>query len=73
MKILEGIIIVILSFIPWGVMFTYHIWIQPFVGDTGGQLCVGAVAAITLFLGIRATRKGYGRQEVQHDPPHPTN
>lgn len=62
MKILEGAIIVIISFIPWTWMFTYHLWIQPVIGDTGGQLTVGAVAAVVLALGIYATRKGYGRQ-----------
>lgn len=69
MKILQGILIVILAFVPWTIMFTYHLWIQPVIGDTGGQLAVGVVAAIVLALGIYATSKGYGRQEPDDTPP----
>lgn len=65
MKILEGVVIAILSLIPWTWMFTYHLWVQPVIGDTGGQISVGVVAAVVLALGIYATRKGYGRQATE--------
>lgn len=46
-------------------MFTYHLWIAHWIGDTGGQISVGIVAAVVLALGIYVTRKGYGRQEPE--------
>jgi predicted transporter len=63
MKVLQGILITILSFIPWAYMFFYRLFVSPLITENGGQVTVAVLAVIVLILSLRAYVKGYGRQE----------
>jgi hypothetical protein len=63
MKILQGIVIGVISFIPWAYMFFYRLFVSPVIGENMGQVTVGISAVIVLALSLRAFLKGYGRQK----------
>ncbi|OJG19249.1 hypothetical protein RU97_GL000820 [Enterococcus canis] len=44
-------------------MFSWHIWLQPLIGNFWGQASIFGVALVVLAWGIYLNAKGYGRQE----------
>lgn len=67
MKILQKILWVIAAVLPLVWVFSWHLWITPFIGDTGGQICLVGLALALLAIGIYRRNKGYGRQEPEDD------
>lgn len=49
--------------LPWTWIFSWHIWLQPLIGNFWGQASIFGVALVVLAWGIYLNAKGYGRQE----------
>lgn len=69
MTLIKKILWIIVALIPLAWVFSWHLWITPFFGDTVGQLSLVGLGLFLLGVGVYRTAKGYGRQDPGEDQP----